>query len=372
MLFVGVLSVTALACSSAPESTETGTPGGEGGEVEASPPTPGAVEGSGASEDPIPRPAQRGVHGNRRPHEVNQSDGLRLHPASSKAPAANQVSFRVEGKERVLVANGVPGHGVGQFPSKGNPHAITEQRYSFRVPAEPALASTLTPLGQHDFGLAVNGVPFDPGAAEFYLGDRNSGWQYEALAGAIGLGIDANHAHVQPTGAYHYHGLPDGLLSSLGVREGEHSPLVGWAADGFPIYALYGYADAKVAGAVEELRSSYRLREGSRPAGEGHPGGTYDGTFTADYRFVAGAGALDECNGREAVTPDFPDGTYAYFLTRDWPVIPRCYKGTPSPTMTTRSGGGPGGPGAGRPPGGGGPGQGGHDRPRGPRGGRPR
>jgi hypothetical protein len=60
------------------------------------------------------------------------------------------------------------------------------------------------------------------------------------------------------------------------------------------------------------------------------PGGRYDGTFTADYEYVPGMGDLDECNGRRCITPDFPQGTYAYFLTEDWPVIPRRYRGTPS------------------------------------------
>jgi hypothetical protein len=39
---------------------------------------------------------------------------------------------------------------------------------------------------------------------------------------------------------------------------------------------------------------------------------------------------LDECNGRFTVTPEFPNGTYAYFLTRDWPVIPRAFRGKPT------------------------------------------
>ena len=107
-----------------------------------------------------------------------------------------------------------------------------------------------------------------------------------------------------------------------------HSPLIGWAVDGFPVYALFGWEDASLpVGVVSELTSSYQLKEGARPNGADGPGGTYDGTFVQDYEYVAGSGDLDECNGRITVTPDFPDGTYAYFLTDDWPVIPRCVKG---------------------------------------------
>lgn len=183
----------------------------------------------------------------------------------------------------------------------------------------------------HPFGYGVNGVPFDPGAAEWYLGNRNGGWQYEALSGAVRLGLDANHAHVQPTGSYHYHGLPTGLLTELGVQAGRHSPIVGWAADGYPIYALYGTSEPRnPASPIKTLTSSYRLKTGRRPSGEGLPGGTYDGTFLQDYEYVPGAGDLDMCNGRFCITPDFPKGTYAYFLTEQWPVIPRMYHAVPS------------------------------------------
>ena len=54
-----------------------------------------------------------------------------------------------------------------------------------------------------------------------------------------------------------------------------------------------------------------------------------DGTFVADYEYVDGLGDLDECNGRECVTPEFPDGTYAYFLTDEWPWVPTYLRGTP-------------------------------------------
>ncbi|QDT50304.1 hypothetical protein Pan258_43610 [Symmachiella dynata] len=267
-----------------------------------------------------------------RRHTTTQSTGkLRLVPDTKKSAGRNQVSIKVDGDVRVIRANGIPNHSTGAFPNRGNPHRITAQKYLFRIPAEPEQARRITPLGLQDFGIAVNGIPFDPGAAEFFLGNRQSGWQYEALSGAVRLGIDGNYAHVQPTGAYHYHGLPTELLEILGLKKESHSPLVGWAADGYPIYAVYGYADAEnPESKVKALASSYRLKSGRRPSGRGEPGGKYDGTFVADYEFVEGAGDLDECNGRFSITPDFPAGTYAYFLTKEWPVIPRAFSGTPS------------------------------------------
>ena len=57
---------------------------------------------------------------------------------------------------------------------------------------------------------------------------------------AFNFGTDENNAHVQPTGAYHYHGMPE-QSSSRSARAHRRMTLVGWAPDGFPIYARYGY-----------------------------------------------------------------------------------------------------------------------------------
>lgn len=288
---------------------------------------PGAVSGT-TTEERTQRP--------RRAHTVVQSDGeVRTVAANTPPIAPSIVAVDVVNGQRVLTANGVSEHLTGQFPNRGNPHGITEQTYAFKVPAEPALAKSVTQLGMYNFGLGVNGVPFDPGAAEWYLGNRNSGWQYEAMSGAIGLGLDENHAHVQPQGAYHYHGLPTLLAQGLEVSNKVHSPLIGWAADGFPIYSMYGYLDVNNArSAIVEQTSSYRVKSGNRPSGGKNPGGYYDGTFLADYEYVSGLGSLDECNGKQTRTPEFPQGTYAYFLTADFPIIPRCFKGTPSTDFT--------------------------------------
>lgn len=275
-----------------------------------------------------------------RQHTVIQSDGEINTVVANKDPITDSsLTITVQGDWRILESNGISVHLTGAFPNRGNPHEITEQRYRFKVPAFPKITTKITSLGMHDFGLGVNGVPFDPGAAEWYLGNRQSDWQYEAMSGAIALGLDENHAHVQPTGAYHYHGLPNLLVKRLAIDSSVHSPLVGWAADGFPIYSLYGYENADdEASDIVEMHSSYRLREGKRPDGVGNPGGYYDGTFVADYHYVQGAGDLDECNGRMTRTDEFPDGTYAYFLSNDFPIIPRCYKGTPSTDFTQQRG----------------------------------
>jgi hypothetical protein len=282
-----------------------------------------------------------------RKHTANQAQALRLVPATEQPRGSSQHSERTADDKRTLEANGIPDHKVGRFPNRGNPHSIAEQRYRFNIPVNPLVADQITstnyPVGRQGppnrpFGIAINGVMLDPGTAEFWMGNRTLDWNYEALGGAVGLGLDENHAHVQPDGSYHYHGLPTLYLKDLGADASKHSPHVGWAADGFPIYAVYGYSDAKdSASPIVELTSSYRLKSGERPGGGKGPGGKYDGAFTRDYEYVAGSGTLDECNGRTCVTPEFPDGTYAYFLTKEWPVVPRNFRGTP---IDLRSSGG--------------------------------
>ena len=86
--------------------------------------------------------------------------------------------------------------------------------------------------------------------------------------------------------------------------------LIGYAADGFPIYFKYGYASAtSSSNGVITLRSSYRLKSGSRPGdGENAPCGVYDGVYSNDFEYVEGLGDLDQCNGRVGVTPDYPNG----------------------------------------------------------------
>jgi hypothetical protein len=250
---------------------------------------------------------------------------------ANQTKSGSQVAISVRGNTRTITSNGIPDHQVGRFPNRSNPNRISAQNYRFSMPTTPRLNRSPSQRRGTLFGVAVNGVPFDPGTAEVWQGNRRSGWNYEALGGAIPLGLDANYGHVQPTGAYHYHGLPVGLMQELGWSRSKASPLIGYAADGFPIYAI----TAEVNGKVVEMTSSYRLKSGNRPGGS-QPSGDYDGTFVQDYVYVEGAGSLDECNGAMVTTADYPNGTYAYFLTNDFPVIPRCHMGTPDSSFSKR------------------------------------
>lgn len=245
---------------------------------------------------------------------------------------ANQVTITEKGDKRIIESNGIPNHAPGEFPTQGNPNAIRPLTYHFEVPAEPETAKKDTALERQPFGVAINGVPFDPGTAEYWRGNQNSGWRYDALSGNINLGIDHSNGHVQPTGAYHYHGIPNGLVDTLDNSKG--MILVGYAADGFPVYSEYGYEDPMDADSeLIKAKPGYILKSGQRPDG---PLGEYDGTFIQDFFHDESAGDLDKHNGRFGVTPEYPDGIYHYYLTNTYPFIPRSYEGTPDPSFERR------------------------------------
>ena len=92
----------------------------------------------------------------------------------------------------------------------------------------------------------------------------------------------------------------------------QHSPIIGWAYDGNPIYGSYGYSVANDPDSnIKRLVSGYTLNTANI---QNRPSGFDPGFFVDDYKFT-NAGDLDEYNGRYCVTPEFPNGVYAYFAT---------------------------------------------------------
>ena len=235
------------------------------------------------------------------------------------------VSIVEQGEYRIISSNAIPNHAVGQFPNRGNPHTMSPQSLSLRVPMKPRLSAKPVVNSRGFFGVALNGVPFEPHTAEYWKNDRSTGWRMEVKSPRHSLGLDQNNAHVQSTGLYHYHGPPTGLMNGKAGKVGSKSmKQVGWAADGFPIYTAMGHADPKDAKSkVERLRSSWQLKKGTRPSPPAGPGGTPDGRYELDFEYVAGSGDLDQLNGREGVTPEFPEGTYYYVVTEEFPFLSR-------------------------------------------------
>ena len=170
--------------------------------------------------------------------------------------------------------------------------------------------------------------------------------------------FDSCLGHQPGNGQYHHHANPICLRAQLNdnvtvvkaARTGttyrenaapwNHSPILGWAYDGYPIYGPYGYSDPMNASSpVQRMRSSFRLRSitqrttlpdwalplhanVSQQLNASQYGPAINaqfplGRYLEDFEYVAGLGDLDVYNGRFAVTPDFPQGTYAYYVTID-------------------------------------------------------
>lgn len=162
--------------------------------------------------------------------------------------------------------------------------------------------------------------------------------------------------HQPGNGAYHHHAHPiclraqldDNLTVVTTSRIGtiykensapwKHSPILGWAFDGYPIYGPYGYSDAmNASSAVKRIKPGFRLRTMTQRttlptwALAHHAGVSQNlattqygpdvsdvyplGRYVEDYEWVTGIGDLDQYNGRFAVTPEYPNGTYAYYTT---------------------------------------------------------
>jgi hypothetical protein len=102
------------------------------------------------------------------------------------------------------------------------------------------------------------------------------------------------------------------LQTHFGDNGSSHSPIIGWAYDGNPIYGAYGYSDPGDKNSpIKKLVSGYTL---SISNVENRPSPFTDGFFISDYKFT-NSGDLDQYNGRYCITPEFPNGVYAYFAT---------------------------------------------------------
>ncbi len=278
--------------------------------------------------------------------------GVRSNRPGGNANAKRETSVNIttEGGFRVIRSNGWPDHAPGAFPRRGNPNTASPQDYTFRVALNPVAAAEPQRRGGWFFAVGLNGVPFEPGTGETWNNDRQSGWRYEAHTGFLDLGLDEHNAHVQPTGAYHYHAMPVGLVQKLGGDEGKMLQ-VALAADGFAMFTANCHRDPKDAkSAIRAMKSSHCLKTGARPAEPDGPNGNYDGRFTQDWEFVKDSGDLDECNGHTAGTPEHPEGIYHYHITTTFPFLPRGWRGTPDESFG-KNGPGPGGLGGGRRPG---------------------
>jgi len=222
---------------------------------------------------------------------------------------------------------------MGQYQ---NPGTCIAQSYHFRFPRNPQVAATKTTspmIGA--IGLLLNGIPiYGLSNANSWNGSTNANpqqgglgvWNVEVYK-SEGFTLDtAFGAHPQQQGAYHTHATPYRLYKYVATTQ--HSPIIGYAFDGYPVYGPYGYSDANDAtSSIARMKSGYSLRNittrttlpSGATASQAGPAvsSTYPiGTYCEDYEWLASNGGdLDQYNGRFCKTPEYPNGTYAYFIT---------------------------------------------------------
>lgn len=225
---------------------------------------------------------------------------------------------------------GIPGYAIG--PWSGNPNDAGDQDWEFKITLAPQQNSGTpvnTPLGH--IGVWINGVTiFNPRDAMSY--NMQNIWHQNAFY-FEGSGFDACLGHPNQQMEYHTHINPTCVYDDTDSTQ--HSPIIGYAFDGFPIYGAFAYANTNGTGNIRRMRTSYRLRtmadrttlpDGTvLNANQYGPaiGGQYPlGAYIEDIEYASGLGDLDEHNGRFCITPEYPGGTYAYFVTLDADLEP--------------------------------------------------
>ncbi|HEY3966450.1 MAG TPA: YHYH protein, partial [Planctomycetaceae bacterium] len=130
----------------------------------------------------------------------------------------------------IIRSQGYPNHPTALFPNSGNPNSIRVQDFTFRLPLEPRLAEVVTRVPMGPIGMALNGVVFfNP----FEMGGMN------AVEGYSEVWFDSCCGHPQQHGVYHYHKYPSCVKSPFPDDGKQHSPIIGFAWDGFPVHGPY-------------------------------------------------------------------------------------------------------------------------------------
>jgi len=224
----------------------------------------------------------------------------------------------------------IPGYDIG--PWNGNPNIAENQNFVFKITRFPKYNnSTPVTVGLGHTGIWSNGVSiFNALDARSY--NNLNVWHQNAYF-FEGSGFDTCLGHPQQNGEYHHHVNPRCLYNDADSTH--HSPIIGYAFDGFPVYGAYGYDNTNGTGGIKRMRSSYQMRNISTrdtlPDGTVLSSGNYGpainstyplGAYEEDYQFVSGSGDLDIHNGRFCITPDYPSGIYAYFVTIDSALNP--------------------------------------------------
>ena len=221
----------------------------------------------------------------------------------------------------------IPGYDIG--PWMGNPNTPINQNFVFKItrhPVENTSNAIVTGLGH--IGVFTNGVSiFNPKDGMSYNNQRI--WNQNAII-VEGPSFDDCLGHPAPNGEYHHHLNPTCLYNDSITDV--HSPIIGFAFDGFPVYGAFAYANIDGTGGIKRMQSSYKKRNittrttlpNGTTAGSAGPNVSANfplGYYVEDFEFIAGSGDLDIHNGRFCITPDYPQGMYCYFATLDANLI---------------------------------------------------
>jgi hypothetical protein len=271
---------------------------------------------------------------------------------------ANVQTVQYSANSAFISTKGIPAYVTGPFLD-GNPSQASNQNAIFKFPLNPQQnTGTLTATTGGNIGLFINGVAlFDyrdgvswknstNALAGGPVGGTGDGvWNRDAVVGER-LGFDCSKGH-PAMGNYHHHQNPSAYNLDLNVistvcnlyaADGlyaidstQHSPLIGFAYDGFPIYGAYAYKNVDGTGGITRMKSSFTVRNitvrntlytGTSVTAGPAISATYPlGYFREDYQYNATSAAtpdyLDIHNGRFCVTPEYPNGIYCYFATVD-------------------------------------------------------
>jgi hypothetical protein len=294
-----------------------------------------------------------------------------------------------------VFSTGLAGYNMGPWQNGAFPNLPVNQKLLYRFPRTNGVPTTKSLTGAGEIGIFADGVEmFNSWDANYWngttdtqsMGGTDGYWNRDAYVNE-GATFDSGNAHQQQSGTYHYHASPIALRYQLGDHVDydpttktysestnavtKHSPILGWVSDGYPIYGPYGYSNpTNPASGLRRMISGYVIRNGqygtsnltangrttipqwavrafgvssnqSGPAvSSSYPLGRYmeDNDYLGDHGYVQGVDFdLDEYNGRWCVTPEFPTGTYAYFVSissNGTPTFPynigRAYYGSPT------------------------------------------
>ena len=313
-------SATATCCE-APRSG-TGDQGGGTGSSAGTGSSTGSSDSSGSTSGGTGTSGTGGT-GNGGSGTGNQGGG---DPGSSCKCAEDGSDYKyteaVEGSTRTVVTSWCPNHYYDD--AKLNPNsAYTTGEKTLTMPAMPMLE------GSYDLKATGGGV-----GVLF-----NGAMVYSAFAGTVALtGYDSSatklegntfdkcgcHSSSTDRESYHCHIPPSCLLHQLGETTGAHSPQVGWAPDGFPVYGprlkngvmattLSGYLD-ECSGKAGELPAVDNFKYRYYITGEDY----LDGNHETDP--LAGTDSTNCNKGQTICINPLPTKTY-------YPFTPLCYKG---------------------------------------------